>query len=78
MGYGFQSCFGYGGGWIMMGGMLLFWLILIALLFMGYTKIQKSERTSTNQNEALAILKTRLAKSEITEEEYERLLQKLS
>lgn len=78
MGYGYQSCFGYGGGWIMMGGMFLFWLLLIALLVWGFTKMQKSERTSTNQNDALTILKTRLAKGEITEEEYERLQQKLN
>lgn len=77
MGVYSTNSFGYGGGWMMMGGMFLLGIVLIGLLVIGFIVMQKYWKPQTNQNNAIEILKTRLASGEITEEEYERLKQKV-
>lgn len=74
--------FGWGGGWMILGSlmMLLFWGGLIVLLVWAVrgfgrggtdqpTQISGSAQTPT----ALEILKTRYAKGEITQEEFEQI-----
>lgn len=63
------------GGWGMPFGMLamgIFWIAVIYLVFNGF-----SYRNIGRNNQAIETLKTRLAKGEITIDEYETLLDKL-
>lgn len=76
MGNGFHPF--YGGDWIMTYGMILFWIVLLILLIIGYNMIQKMWKLPTEQTKnAIDILKETFAKGEITEEEYDRMLKKL-
>lgn len=72
----FNGCSGFQGGGIMMVGMFLFWGVLI---FLGFylMKNYMNGNQKTTKTDPLEILKERLAKGEITEEEYERLKEKL-
>jgi len=67
-----------GGYWFMPFGFLgmgLFWFFVIFLIVKGvnHTKIE-----SKQNNDALNILKNRLAKGEITEEEFDQLSEKIN
>ncbi len=71
------GCFGLGGGFGMMFLGILIVGLIIYLLFKGINNnqndtITSSNKGSTNAN-ALEIAKTRLAKGEITAEEYENI-----
>ncbi|WP_458411934.1 SHOCT domain-containing protein [Schinkia sp. CFF1] len=71
-----DQCLGFQGGGMMMMGMLLFWGILI---FLGVYFLKTFLNGKNPKSEAHTdILKERLARGEITEEEYDRLKQKLS
>lgn len=70
----FNECTGFLGG-MMMIGMFLFWGLLI---FLGFYLMKNYINGRTTNTNYLDILKERLAKGEITEEEYERLKTKLS
>ncbi|WP_379970475.1 SHOCT domain-containing protein [Ectobacillus sp. sgz5001026] len=80
-GYGYNPCLegfgGYGGSWVMMGIMFLFLVILVVIFVVGFKNMQKTWKLPNNETNAIDILKERLAKGEITEEEYDRLQQKL-
>lgn len=80
-GYGYNPCLGgfggYGGSWVMMGIMFLFLVVLVVIFVLGFKNMQKTWKLPNNQTSAIDILKERLAKGEITEEEYDRLQQKL-
>ncbi|WP_379970473.1 SHOCT domain-containing protein [Ectobacillus sp. sgz5001026] len=76
MGYGVHPFYGNGGG-LMMLGMLLFLVVLLILVFLGFKAMQKTVNPPNNQTNVVDILKERLAKGEITEEEYDRLFLKL-
>ncbi len=77
----------WGGMWIMMFG-FFFWILLLAGLayFIYYLVVKASEnkqvgqqRFSTSDTDtALEILRKRYAKGEISDEEYERMKDKLS
>ncbi len=60
----------YGGGYMFLGLIIL--IIVLAVVF-----IPRKNRKSVNDDEALAILKNRLAKGEISIEEFEQLKEKL-
>ena len=77
MGTDGMNCFANGGGWMMMGGMLLFWALLTALLVMGIMKFRKRNQPKQQTNNPFEILKIRLANGEITEEEYTHLIEKV-
>lgn len=71
------NCFQNGGGW-MMGGMILFWITLIVGLFLLFKSIQNNKVSTVSvgnsrENHSLQILNERLAKGEISVEEYEKL-----
>ena len=55
---------GYGMVW-----MILFILLLLVLFFLGYKLIQASRK---DKDKALAILRERYAKGELTDEEFEQ------
>ncbi|WP_416828434.1 SHOCT domain-containing protein [Ectobacillus polymachus] len=76
MGNGFHPF--YGGDWIMTYGMILFWIVLLILLIIGYNMVQKTLKLPKEQTNAIDILKETFAKGEITEEEYDRMLKKLT
>lgn len=78
MGTDGMNCFANGGGWMMMGGMLLFWTLLTALLVMGIMKFQKRNQQKQEANNPIELLKIRLANGEITEEEYNHLINVIS
>lgn len=73
MGMGYGHMGGFGMPWIMLG-MLIFWtILLLAGLFLLKNFIAEKPRTSDSDQGALELLKLRLVKGEITEEEYKRL-----
>ncbi|HHQ1516055.1 TPA: SHOCT domain-containing protein [Staphylococcus aureus] len=74
---GLTNCMGIGN---MMGGMgfigMIFWIIILGLLFYGvYILIAKASEKpkGVRSDDSLQILKERLAKGEINEDEYEKL-----
>jgi putative membrane protein len=69
----FNGCEGFHGGGMMMGGMFLFWALLILLGFY----LMKHYIGSTKHTNTQEILKARLAKGEITEDEFDRIIDKL-
>ncbi len=70
-----DNCLGFQGGGMMMLCMVVFWgfLILLGLYFL--KRFQNGK--NINNYHHINILKERLARGEITEEEYESLKQKL-
>lgn len=62
------------GGGMMMSGMMMFWLFVLAAGFLVIFLILNRRR---DQLQPAVILKERLAKGEIAEEEYDRLREKL-
>jgi putative membrane protein len=76
MWHGDDHVWGWGGGWwiLMMVIMVLFWAAVIALAVWGVSRLTGSRGQSKSP---LDIAKERLAKGEISEEEFERLKQKL-
>ncbi|MGF9965694.1 SHOCT domain-containing protein [Bacillus rhizoplanae] len=69
------NCFS-GGGW-MMGGMALFWILILVLLFVGINSLIKIWHQKSVGYSAVGVLDMRLAKGEISIEEYDRMKQKL-
>jgi putative membrane protein len=69
--YGARGCFDWFGSspWFMWGGMLMLFVIaaLIVILF-----IKSKDKVKHQNSDALEILKIKLVKGEITEEEYLR------
>ncbi|MFX3625480.1 MAG: hypothetical protein ACE3JP_15975 [Ectobacillus sp.] len=70
------SCFS-GGGWMMMGGMALFWIIILVLIFIGINKLIQTWHSGSSVYRAAEALDMRLAKGEISAEEYDRVKQRL-
>ncbi|NDI35250.1 SHOCT domain-containing protein [Chengkuizengella sediminis] len=70
----FDECAGFQGGGIMMLGMFLFWG---ALVFLGFYLLKKYINGNRGSTHHIDILKERLARGEITVEEYDRLKEKL-
>ncbi|MGG0185262.1 SHOCT domain-containing protein [Bacillus rhizoplanae] len=70
------NCFS-GGGWMMMGGMALFWILILVLLFVGINSLIKIWHQKSVGYSAVEVLDMRLAKGEISIEEYDRMKQKL-
>lgn len=71
----FDNCYGFQGGGMMMFGMFIFWGLLILLGFY-LLKNYLNGSNHSNQN-PLNILNERFVKGEISEEEYDRLKEKL-
>lgn len=69
-----DHCLGYQGGGMMMIGMLIFWGLLI---FLGIYFLKTFLNGKNIKNDNSDIIKERLARGEITEEEFDRLKQKL-
>jgi len=69
---------GMGGGWwiLMMLGMVLFWVVLVigVVALVRYYSPRKDATVQPGSNSAIEILKDRLARGELTEEEYSRRL----
>ena len=65
----------YGGGWLMMLGMGVFWLVFLAVVIVGGIYLVRYLTISTTprpqEDSALAILRKRYASGEITKEEFE-------
>ena len=70
------GCTAFYGGGMMMFVMFLFWGLLIFLGFFLMKNYMNGSNNRSNQNH-LNILKERLARGEITEEEYDKLKEKL-
>lgn len=71
-----DNCSGIeGGGW-MIFGMFLFWTLLLLIGF--YLIRSFSKGSASTHEDHMNILKVRLAKGEISEQEYERLKSKLT
>lgn len=70
-----DHCLGFQGGGMMMVGMIIFWgmLLFIGIYFLKTIKNGKSNKHDRH----LEILKERLASGKISEEEYDRLHEKL-
>ena len=70
--------FGYGMGYYGLIWMFLFWggLILLAILLIKLIFPVNTEKPSTSQS-AQEILKTRYAKGELTQEQYQQMLQNI-
>lgn len=68
----------------MMGGffgMGVSWLLIIAIIIVALFLMKSwsgNQQKSANHQDSLAILKQRLARGEITEEEYDRLKKKIA
>lgn len=70
-----DHCLGFQGGGMMMIGMFLFWVVLI---FLGLYLLKTFLNGNNSKNGThIEILKERLARGEITEEEFDHLKQKL-
>ncbi|MET3682717.1 putative membrane protein [Alkalibacillus flavidus] len=63
-------------GSFMFGSIMIIIIVLIVLIFLWMFKSSNENQTTQNKD-SLDVLKTRLAKGEITEEEYERLKKKI-
>ncbi|MDP5277056.1 SHOCT domain-containing protein [Chengkuizengella axinellae] len=70
----FDECASFQGGGMMMIGMFLFWG---ALIFLGFYLLKNYINGNSGSSRHMNILKERLAKGEISEEEYDRLKEKL-
>ena len=70
--------FGYGMGYYGLIWMFLFWggLILLAILVIKLIFPANTEKPTTSQS-AQEILKTRYAKGELTQEQYQQMLQNI-
>ncbi len=66
--WGMGSTFGWFGGGIMM---LIFWVLFIALIVWLVREVGDKNTHSHSNSQALAILKERYAKGEISREEFE-------
>jgi uncharacterized membrane protein len=83
-GYGGHMMYGYdGGGWMhSWGGSLVGWLILLAIagliIFLIVSSRRDHHTAPVHHESPLDTLKKRYARGEISEEEYERMRQKLS
>jgi len=74
MGPGMMGGFGYGGGWLMLLGMVLFWGLVvwgIVALVRGTGRHHYIENTRGSES-ALDVLKRRYASGEINKDEYEQ------
>ncbi|MFX3623328.1 MAG: hypothetical protein ACE3JP_04600 [Ectobacillus sp.] len=58
-------------------GMVLLWVLIVSLLFLGITSLQKKDQQNSGEHNPAEALKLRLAKGEITEADYDRLLKKI-
>lgn len=70
-----DHCLGFQGGGMMMIGMIIFWGLLISLGIYFLATFQNGKNVKNRTY--IDILKERLARGEITEEEFDRLKQKL-
>ncbi|MEQ8202132.1 MAG: SHOCT domain-containing protein [Syntrophomonadaceae bacterium] len=59
--------------WWGMGLEILFWVLLVLLLIWLFNNMARKRDASSGTNTPLDILKTRLAKGEITKEEFEEM-----
>ncbi|EKN63498.1 SHOCT domain-containing protein [Schinkia azotoformans] len=71
----FDHCLGFQGGGMMMLGMFIFWGLLIFLGVYFLKTLQNGKDTKGGSH--INILKERLARGEITEDEFEHLKQTL-
>ncbi|KEF37437.1 Short C-terminal domain [Schinkia azotoformans MEV2011] len=71
----FDHCLGFQGGGMMMLGMFIFWGLLIFLGVYFLKTLQNGKDTKSGSH--INILKERLARGEITEDEFEHLNQTL-
>jgi putative membrane protein len=65
-------------GGMMMFGMIFFWVVLLCLGFYMMRNYANGNNKSTTSNNPNDILKERLAKGEISEDEYDRLREKIA
>lgn len=75
-GYGMGGGFGFGGGF-----MILWWIVIIAVVFMLVKWLVSSYGTSGKsgrENTAMEILKERYARGEIDEQEFQKRKRELS
>lgn len=68
--------FGFGFGWLMMAGIIIFWAGIIFLIVWGIRKL--TERNYTTRGNALEIARERYAKGEISREEFDQIKKDLS
>jgi putative membrane protein len=76
MGPGMMGSWALGGGGLMGLGMVVFWIFLLAGLYLLVTNNRISNPIQYNR--ALAIAQERFARGEITQEEFERIKESLS
>lgn len=63
---------GFGGGWMLMGGlfMILFWAAIILLIIWLYNQIKGPEKITAEIDTAMNLLKKRYASGEIDKKEF--------
>ncbi|MHB1685712.1 MAG: SHOCT domain-containing protein [Bacilli bacterium] len=77
MGFGYGSNFSPLFGLLWMGGMGIFWLLIVGAIIWGIVYFSRRQAGATGDNRSLAILRERYARGEIDDDEYERRLKRL-
>ncbi len=77
MGFGYGPGFSPMYGILAMGGMGLFWLLVLGAIIWGVVHFNRQRTHSHDENRSIDILRERYARGEIDEEEYEHRLSRL-
>ena len=77
MGFGYGPGFNPMYGVLAMGGMGLFWFLVLGAIIWGVVHFSRQRTYSQEANRSIDILRERYARGEIDEEEYEHRLSRL-
>ena len=77
MGYGWGSYGHSGYGLLAMGGMGLFWVLVVGVIIWAIVYMSRGHRPSSEKSYSQQILRERYARGEIDEEEFERRMSRL-
>ena len=77
MGYGYGPGFNPMYGIMAMGGMGLFWFLVLGAIIWGFVHFSRQRTHSHDESRSIDILRDRYAIGELDQEEYERRLNRL-